>query len=209
MAFLGIRLEHGAGRLLADIDVPGRKESASEYHITILCFEENWPISEVAKSLEVAFDVFSKTKPFTIKVKNITSFPKFENNPIPIIAKVESKELHELRDKLAKKFKKAKIDFKKTFKDYKPHITLSYVENKEDEKKIEDFIIDPLEIVVQEAVLWAGDNNDDRLFITFPLKPPEKHALLVKKTEFFDKVASYKQPYFTKSRERRNTSRNH
>lgn len=205
MAFLGIRIPHETGRLLAGIDVPGKKESASEYHITILCFEPNWPISEISKALEATYDVVSKIKPFSIKTKEITCFPKREDNPAAIVAKVESDDLQDLRDKLAKEFEKCKIDFSKRFKNFKPHITLSY-----SEKEIDDCKIDTVECIVNELVLWGGDHGDDRIFITFPLKGPEKqkHSLLLQKANIFYKLANNcNQDYLTQSYERRNSDR--
>src|SRR5271170_2384922 len=122
MAFLGIRIPVQIGRLIAGLDVPGEKETISEYHITILCFEDNWPISEISKATEAAFEVVSEITPFLVKASKVSHFPSHEDKPIPIIIPVESKELHEVHKKLCKSFNKAKIDYKKTFKDYKPHI---------------------------------------------------------------------------------------
>jgi 2'-5' RNA ligase len=205
MAFLGIRVPHETGRLLSGIDVPGEKEGSSEYHITLLCFEENWPISEIADALEATYDVVSKIKPFAIKTTEVTCFPKREDNPVAIIARVESDDLHDMREKLAKEFEKSKIDFSKTFKDFKPHITLAYAD-----KEIDDCKIDPVEFVVQEIVLWGGDHGDDRIFITFPLKGPEKqkHSLLLQKADIFYKMANNPpQEYLTQSYERRKLER--
>jgi 2'-5' RNA ligase len=205
MSFLGIRITPQCGRLLAGIDVPGDKEGTSEYHITLLCFEDNWPITEIAKALEATYDIVCKIKPFIITTEEITCFPKREDNPVPIIAKIKSKELLELRENLAKEFEKRDIEFSKIFKDYKPHITLSY-----SEKEIEDFKIDEVEFVVQEIVLWGGDHGDDRIFINFPLKGPakQKHAVLLQKTEIFEKIANNtEQKYFAPSMERRKVER--
>lgn len=202
MAFLGIRIPQETGRLLSCLEVPGNKEGSSEYHITLLCFEDNWPISEVSKSIEATHDIISKTKPFMVSVNEITCFPKRADNPVPIIAKVESKELHDLRGKLVKSFDKNKIEFSKLHKDFKPHITLSYAE-----EEIDDYDISPVKFMVQELVLWCGDHGDDRLFVTFPLQGPEKHALLMQKADLFCKLANNPQPYFTQSYERRKTER--
>lgn len=188
MAFLGIKISHEIGRLLSGIEVPGKKEGIADFHITLLCFEDNWAISEISRALEATYDVVSKVKPFLVKTEVISCFPKREDNPCPIIAKIESKELHQLNNKLKKKFDQEKIGYSKTFKDYKPHITLSYAD-----QEIKDFKIDPQEFSVQELVLWGGDHGDDRVFITFPLKGPEKqkHALLRDKIELFEKMAKY------------------
>jgi 2'-5' RNA ligase len=206
MAFLGIRIPQETGRLLTGIEVPGEKEGTGEYHITLLCFEDNWPITEISKALEATYDVISQIKPFLIKINKITCFPKREDNPCPIIAKVESDDLHDLQKKLKKSFDKHNVDYDKKFKDYKPHITLSYAD-----KEIDEFKIDPLEISIQEAVLWGGDYGDNRIFITFPLKGPEKHkksSLLLQKIDMFYKMAlNPYQPYLTSSEDRRHIER--
>lgn len=205
MAFLGIRIPLETGRLLSGLDVPGNKEGASEYHITLLCFEENWPISEIAKALEATYEIVSEVKPFVVTAKEITCFPKRQDNPVPIITKVESTELHSLRKKLAKEFDDQGIDYSKIHKDFKPHITLSYAD-----EEIKSFKIDPVEFVIQEIVLWGGDLGDNRIFITFPLKSPkkQKHSLLLQKADLFYKMAcNPDQKYLTQSTERRKFER--
>jgi len=205
MAFLGIRIPTETGRLLKNIDVPGDKESSSEYHITLLHFEDNWPISEIARALEATYDVVSKIKPFLVKVNKVGCFPKREDNPAPVIAKVTSDDLHDLREKLAKEFDKSEISFSKNFKNFNPHITLSYAD-----KEVDEFDVDDLEFSIQELVLWGGDHGDDRIFITFPLKGPEKqkHALLLQKAIMFEKLANNPpQQYFSPSTERRKMER--
>lgn len=89
---------------------------------------------------------------------------------------------------MSKAFDKSKIDFKKTFKEYKPHITLAYSDNEHD-----DFTIKPaIEFIVNEAVLWGGDEGDSRLFTTFQLKVPgrKKSEALYNKVEVFERLAS-------------------
>ena len=205
MAFLGIKIPHEIGRLLSKIEVPGDRTDISEMHITLLHFSDNWPVSEIAKALEATYDVICKIKPFTVKVENVSCFPARDDNPVPVIAKVKSDDLHDMRDKLAKEFDKCGIEFSKIFKDFKPHITLAYAK-----EPIDKFEIDPtIEFAVQEVVLWGGDNGDDRIFITFPLKGPEKqkHSLLLQKAEVFCKLANNPQEFLTPSFERRKTER--
>ena len=207
MAFLGIRIPHETGRLLSKIDVPGEKTATSEMHITMLYFGEEWPITEISKAMEAAFEIISKTKPFTAKVSKVTHFPKNPNDQdkYPVITRVESKELHEVREKLAKKFDKEGNEFSKLHPDYKPHITLAYSEDEP-----EDVEFDPVEFSVSEIVLWGGDHGDDRIFVTFPLAGPEvsKHSMLVQKANIFEKIAGNPlQEFFTPSKERRKTER--
>lgn len=205
MSFLGIRIPHEVGRQLSQIDVPGEKTSTSELHITLLYFGDEWPISEISKSLEAAFEVISEFNPFLVKMDKVTSFSKNPEDKYPVISQIESKELHNLRDKLAKKFDKEKIEFSKVHKDFKPHVTLAYADEKPKETEFR-----PVEFFVQEIILWGGDHGDDRIFVTFPLAGPklDKHSLLVKKTEIFEKIAGNPlQDAFSVSKERRKVER--
>ena len=205
MAFLGIRVPIEVGRLIAGLDVPGEKETASEYHVTILCFEDNWPISEIVKATEATYEVISKIKPFLVKSSKVSHFSAHKGTT-PIIAPITSDTLHEVHKELCKEFDKRKIDYKKTFKDYKPHITLAYSEDKHDDFKLDTKI----EFAVNELVLWGGDHADDRIFITFALKGPErlKNSLLLQQVTVFEKLASNPlQDYLTPSYERRKIER--
>ncbi len=208
MAFIGIKVPLECGRLLSKIDVPGEKTSVSEMHITLLHFGDNWPISEISKALESTYEVVSNTQPFLVTMEKSTHFPKGpdSDSKFPIISRVKSKELHELRDALAKEFDDKKIEFSKLHKDYKPHVTLSYSDEEPDDIEFAH----PVEFVVQEIVLWGGDHGDDRIFVTFPLAGPEKtkNAVLLQKVEIFEKIAGNPlQDYFTQSYERRKTER--
>jgi 2'-5' RNA ligase len=205
MAFLGIRAPHEAGRLLSQLDVPGEKTSVSEMHITLLYFGDEWPVSEISKSLEATYEVTSKTQPFLVKMEKATHFSKSPEDKYPVITRVESEDLHKMRNELSKKFDKEKIEFSKLYKDFKPHVTLSYSEEEPD-----DIEFHPVEFVVQEIVLWGGDHGDDRIFVTFPLASPafDKNALLIKKVEVFEKLAGNPlQDFLTPSHERRKLNR--
>lgn len=203
MAFLGIKIPSQVGRLLKSIDVSGEKIPDSEYHITIAMFGDDWPVSEAAKALEVTFDVLKNIKPFKIKTNKLTCFPGGDNG-VPIIAKVDSKELQTVNDKLKESYDKENIDYSKIHKDFKPHITLSYSDKKIDDEKFEE-----IEFIVHELVLWCGDNGDDRLFVTFPLenKQNKKHSFLINKTNVFYTLARDPKAFFTKTIDRRKIAR--
>lgn len=205
MAFLGVKIPTTTARLLADLDVPGKKTGVHEMHITMLMFDDNWPISELAKSMEAAYDIISETKPFIVNVKEVGCFPKREDKPCAIIAPIVSDDLHDLNEKLRKKFDKAGIEFDKKFKEYKPHVTLAYAD--EEPKK---FKIDPLQFAVEEIILFGGDHGDSRIFITMPLKGPEKkkNSYLLQKVDLFYKMASEApNSFMTPSYERRKNER--
>lgn len=189
MAFIGIKVPQNISKLLSKIKVSGEKGDISEYHTTLLFFGQDYPISEISKSMKYIYDTASATKPFLIKIDTIGCFPKnpeYKKNSCPIIAKIESKELHKLQEKLKKTLDKNEIKFSKTFKDYKPHITLSY-----SKKEIQEFKIDSIEFLVSELVLWGGNSGDEQLSITFPLKPlTNKKSLLNYKIDYFNKIST-------------------
>jgi 2'-5' RNA ligase len=206
MAFMGIRVPHETGRLLAGIEVPGKKVAVSELHITLLYFGENWPVSEISKALEATYQVVSRIKPFMVKAQRMMSFPGHDNSGSACIIRAESDELHTMRKKLAKEFDKQEIQFDKTYKTYKPHITLSYADKEIEETELES----PIEFPVQEVVLWGGDHGDDRIFVTFPLQGPkkQKNAVLIQKAEIFYKIASNpRQEFLIPTKERRKIER--
>lgn len=80
MAFLGIRVPHEVGRLISGLEVPGIREKTSDYHITILCFENNWPIKQILKATEVAYEILSETEPFSVKTDKVSHFPTRSSN---------------------------------------------------------------------------------------------------------------------------------
>ena len=173
MAFLGIRVPHEVGRLIRNLEVPGEKETPSEYNITLLVFEDNWSIKKMLKATEAAYEIMAETEPFSVKADHVSHFPPRPDHPVPIIAPVKSEELHQLHKKLVKALQAAKVDFKQTFKEYKPHITLAYSPHGYDDYKMDT----PLQFMVQEAVLWGGDEGDTKLFTTLPIESArEKEA---------------------------------
>jgi len=205
MAFLGIRVTHEVGRLLSSIEVPGKRVAASDMHITLLGFADNWPISELVNALKAAYDVVSTSKPFLVKTQRISCFTSKANQSAAIVARIESLELHKIHDKLAESFDKEKIDFCKDFKDYNPHISLSY-----NDKAIEEFEFEEVEFSVPELVLWGGDHGDDRVFITFPLQGPKKQkcSIVAQQADICEKLANNPpQNHLTASYERRKEER--
>ncbi len=205
MAFIGVKIPADITRLFRSLDIPGDKVAENEEHVTILCFEENWPIKDVAKAMETAFEVLKDVEPFQIRVSKVSCFPKHGDSQVAIIAKVDSKALHAVNDELKSAFDKKKIDYMKNFKEYKPHITLAY-----NEDEIKNIMITPIEFTVTEIMLWGGDNGDDRIFITFPLRgvSTKKHSFLIQKADVFQKLSA-KEPdaFLAKTTERRKTVR--
>lgn len=183
MAFLGIAVPHQVARLLKDIEVEGEKTQDSEYHITVICFEDDFSTEDAGKALNCTFKVLQNFKPFLVSAEQVNCFPKGKNGT-PVILTVDSKELHKLNEKLKKAYDEEGIKFSKLHKEYKPHITLSYSPEDVSSKKIES-----IEFMVHEIQLWAGDHGDDKFFITFPLKN-EKYSEVINHAELFSKLSS-------------------
>ncbi len=170
MSFIGIPIKFETSKLFKGLDIPGEKTDLTDLHITLLIFEDGLSINELGPAIETAYDVIAETNPFSIKLDSISCFPKREDNPCPIIIPIKSKELQELCENLKKAFDKKDINYSKTFKEYKPHITLSYAE-----KEIKEFKIDPIELVINELVLFGGDSGCySDVFVTYPLKKINK-----------------------------------
>ena len=99
MAFVGLRVPHETARLLGGLEVPGKKEPTSSFHVTMFHLGDEVPIEALVKVIQVTFGITTETKPFTVRTSQLTSFPKGDDGT-PIICRIESDSLHDLRDKL-------------------------------------------------------------------------------------------------------------
>lgn len=164
MAFLGIKVPHETARLLGGLEVPGKREAVSALHVTMFYFGEGVPIEALADIMKATFGVTSQTKPFTVRTSQITTFPRGDDGT-PIICRVESDALHDLREQIRKVFEAEGIEFSNKYPDYKPHVTLAYDEG---EEPFEETRIPTVEWGAHEIVLWGGDSGDDKLVVSFP-----------------------------------------
>jgi 2'-5' RNA ligase len=189
MAFIGFKVNNYVSKLFCGLDLPGDLEPEHKMHITLICFDKDFTIDHVAKITKPLFELFSKEKSVNFKINTISSFDKYEDNPIPIIAVIDSKEIIKLHEKTAKLMDELEIGYYDNFK-FNPHMTLAY---DPEDKKFTDIKIDDILFNATEAVLWVGDydDNGEQLTITFPFK-----NLVVKSAEFmcdaFEKIASRK-----------------
>lgn len=162
MAFIGIRVPPETSRLLSGIEVPGDREAPSSMHITMIFLGQDVPIEQIAKAMLATYSITSGTRPFTVQTNRVTFFPRGDDG-VPIICRVDSDPLHELRKAIAAAFDEAGVDFNKKFPEYKPHVTLSYAEEEVEEQRIPT-----VEWGAHELVLWGGNEGDQRIVITFP-----------------------------------------
>ena len=164
MAFVGLRVPHETARLLGGLEVPGKKEPTSSFHITMFYLGDEVSIEVLTKAIEVTFKITTETKPFTVRTSQLTSFPKGDDGT-PIICRIESDALHDLRDKIREAYEAAEVEFSNKYPDYKPHVTLAY--DTEGEEFAEQRI-PTVEWGAHELVLWGGDEGDDKLVVAFP-----------------------------------------
>lgn len=173
MAFLGLSVPHETSRLFSEIEVNGDKTPIGSFHVTMIYVGKDVPIDVLAEAIKAAFVVTSETKPFTVRTSRVTCFPKNEDG-VPIICRVESDALHELRGRLVASFLKNGVAFNNKYPIYKPHVTLSYAE-----EEVEEFTIPTLEWGAHELVLWGGDEGDRKLIVKFPFSLANKTANVV------------------------------
>lgn len=165
MAFVGLAVPASTSRLFGDIDVPGDKTPRDHHHITLIYIGDNVPIDTLAEAIKATYSVTAQTRPFTVRTTRVASFPVNEDDQQghPVIAHIESDELHVLRANLADHFKDAGVEFSRKFPKYRPHVTLAYAP-----EAVEEFRIPTIEWGAHEVVLWGGDEGDQKLTVNFP-----------------------------------------
>lgn len=170
MAFIGLKVPHEVARLLADTEFVkyGEPVSPDTFHVTIAVLEDNVPIEELARAIAPVFEVASNTRPFSVSTNHVDHFGDPEKTEFPIIALIDSFELHALRDRLLRVLNKAKIEYSKKFPEYRPHVTLGYGKDLAALDYIPMHIPSTITWGAQELVLWGGDKGDNRVIVTFP-----------------------------------------
>lgn len=175
MSFLGLKVPHETARLLSGLDVPGTHEATSSFHVTMFYFGKDPDIDQLVRVIKTTFKTIEGTKPFTVRTSQLTSFPKGDDGT-PIICRVESDALHDLRDKIKAAYLAEGVEFANNFPDYKPHVTLAY----SDEDSFEEKRIPTVEWGAHELVLWGGNSGDDVLVVHFPFALGDLEKLAVK-----------------------------
>lgn len=163
MSFLGLKVPHETARLLGGVEVPGKREAVSSLHVTMFYFGDKLNVERLTEIIRVTFGAVADTKPFTVRTSQLTSFPAGPDGT-PIICRIESDALHDLRDKIKTAYETEGVEYSNNHPDYKPHVTLAYSE----EEGFEEKRIPTVEWGAHELVLWGGDSGDDVLVVHFP-----------------------------------------
>lgn len=172
MALLCLKLPQDTARLLSEIKVPGRKVPMDEKHVTLLYLGKDLDIEAVLLAIQTTYQVVASWAPFLMTTRWVTTFDKQpEKTEYPVIARVESEDLHELQAALKDAFEEEGVPHSDKWPDYKPHVTLSYSKSQP-----EDFTIPPVQWACTEITLWGGDEGDNSLSCRFPLSIMGKAA---------------------------------
>jgi 2'-5' RNA ligase len=168
MAMVGLKVPHAEARLLGQIGVPGTREAVDEFHVTLFYLGEKVSVEQLSKCVVACFAVTSVTLPFTCQTSQVTTFPPGPDG-VPIIARVQSTDLHSLRSALKQSFIEQGVEFSDLHPDFKPHVTLAYSKDPlVHTDGVAEQGIPVVEWGVGEIILWGGDQQDDRLVVTFP-----------------------------------------
>lgn len=164
MAFIGLTVPSATSRLFSEVEVPGDKTPRDRHHVTLIYIGDDVPIDTLAEAIKATYAVTSQTQPFTARTSRVGTFPVSDDQEDhPVIAYVESDELHVLRAGLVDRLTEAGVDFDRKYPKYRPHVTLSYAPT-----AVEEFRIPTIEWGAHEIVLWGGDEGDQKLTATFP-----------------------------------------
>lgn len=171
MALLCLKLPSETSRLLTEIDVPGEKTPVSDLHVSILYLGKELDIEAVLLAIQVTHQVVASWAPFLLTTRWVSTFSPNDEGKTPIIARIESQDLHELQEALRDAFDEEGVPYSKKWPEYKPHVTLSYAP-----EPIEDMIIQPVQWGCTDLCLWAGDEGENDMTCRFPLSIASKAA---------------------------------
>lgn len=178
---IAIPISQDISRLFREIKIDADRDPSD--HITMFYLGDDVKPNVLFKIIPIIFELSSEMRPFSVSSSKITSFPKGEDG-YPVIAEIKSNDLLEFRKKLAKALDKNKIEYAKNFKEYKPHITLGYADDKPEDIKIPEKV----NIQINQVSLYGGNRADAKLFVNFPfsLGIKEKSASILALADSFN-----------------------
>lgn len=156
MAMIAIPVPHDVSEILRGLDIPGKRDISD--HITLFYLGDDVDIKTIIKCINSCLKVTEKQKTFIVELKGYSCFPE-GNDGVPVICNIENRELQKLRNRLARKLDSAKIEYSKKFKEYRPHVTLSY--NKD---KVEDGTFPKIAWQVNKVAIYGGDGGKEKLY---------------------------------------------
>lgn len=177
MSLICLELSEDQIQPLWDVQVPGKPEPQNKAHITLIYTGKGGSVEEDRDLLVCLEKVARGQRPIVLSVSKVDAFEPSESSDglRPIIGKVTSKPLQALRALLVEKLADAGVQFKNTFPDFSPHVTLAYQEAGE---SFEPFDLPiPLKLTVTSVSCLFGEHGDvQQTSVVFPLKRSRKEA---------------------------------
>jgi 2'-5' RNA ligase len=173
----------------------GEPEDPAWYHVTMVYLGDDVPAETLEGCMSALLDVAGETEPFEAAVREVGTFaPHPEKGTVPVIGKVESDDLHRLRERVCATLKEHGVAYDEKFPVYRPHVTLAYsgdpavhydgAANKN---------VDPgVRWEVTDIVVWGGDQGEDRVSMTFPFKTTMSERLARRVQAAADPPADFK-----------------
>lgn len=176
MALVTLKVPYEAAMMLEGVEVPGERLSASDMHVTLLYMGKGTPLVEVARAMLACHEVARAFSPFLLLLNRVGAFPEGEDGT-PIILPVMSPVVMSLQASLKLAFQKYGMEFSDKFPDFKPHVTLSYLQAGENVPPLAG-LPGPLSWVAHEMMIWGGDagESDVSIRVPFVLSPVHKAA---------------------------------
>jgi 2'-5' RNA ligase len=171
MGMIGLRVPEATARVLGQIPVEG--EPSAHPHVTILNLGDDIPIPTLASMMVAAMEVAETYAPFTVRTSLVSSFPSEDS--VPIIARVESDELHDLWGDLCTAFDQVDLDYSKKFPNYSPHVTLAWADEQPEDQRIPT-----IEWGAHELCIWGGNSGEGRVLIHMPFSIMNRAASTVR-----------------------------
>lgn len=169
MAMIAIRVPHDTARMLEKLagSVSGDSQTASEMHVTLIYLGDDVSIGTLSKVMLACNSVTSKTTPFSLSVDKIDSFEPGKNGT-PVILPIVSNELHALHKAVSEALDAAEVEYSKKWPEFKPHVTLSYV----DGMKGSGFFPSPITWGAFELSIYGDNHGDGGISIAMPFELP-------------------------------------
>lgn len=169
MAMIALRVPHDTARMLEKLagSMSGDSQTASEMHVTLVYLGDNVSVGTLSRVMLACSYVTSRTTPFSLSVGKIDSFEPGKNGT-PVILPVTSNELHALHKAVSEALDTVGIEYSKKWPEFKPHVTLSYV----DGMKGSGFFPSPITWGAFELSIYGDNHGDGGISIAMPFELP-------------------------------------
>jgi 2'-5' RNA ligase len=159
MAFIGIPIPAQEITKLAmtATKLPGQLEPPSEYHTTLFYLGKGTSFSVLMQALVAIQPVVASYSKFLVGAARMIAFPKGDDGH-PLVARVLSPVLHNLRTMLATVLDTAGVSYSKKWPIWIPHICLSYSPH----TMLANDLVTPIVWQVDKVHVWGGDDWNTR-----------------------------------------------